>query len=166
MKKATILLAVLFLSGCFLSQQAVTFTTPAYSYIEPGVDTIDFTTTFETNAYLSRVVCADEETLDTQGPALMSAYAKPTEAVPATSFNLTTDKLNKFAGSLCDIYVMAYDETTVEETEAVVRVNIGAAVVVVEEDVVIVEDAVCDGDDEEECDDEEVEEEAEEALEE
>lgn len=167
MKKLAILLAVVFtgviFSGCFLSSQEITFTTPAYSYLEPGVDTVDFTAKFDTNAYLSKIVCADEETLDTEGPALMSAYAEPSDPDFGTAFNLSTEKLSKFEGNLCDIYVTAWDDSTVEETEAVVRVNIGAEAVVEEEvveEVELCEDgSVCPAEEEEVVEEEVAEEE-------
>lgn len=124
---------------------AITFTTQAYSYLEPGVDTLDFTTTSKTNAYLSKVVCADEATLDEQGPALMSSYARPSDASASTSFNLDLDRLETFTGQLCDLYVVAYDESTIEETEAIVRINVGPTPEVVEEEVVE-EEELCEDD--------------------
>jgi|GEM_PF-2567302 len=113
------------LGGCLIAKQAITFTTPAYSYLVPAVDTIDFTTKFETNAYISKVVCADDETLNSGGPSLMSSYAKPDTDAVNTVFNLPLDRLDKFDGQLCDVYVTAYDSATTEETESVIRVNIG-----------------------------------------
>lgn len=132
MKKIAVLLSVLALgslfAGCLTEQQEITFTTQAYSYLAPTTDTLDFTTKYDTNAYISKVVCADEETLNTNGPALMSAYAKSEAPVTGTVFNLELTKLDKFEGNLCDVYVTAYDESTTEEVEATVRVNIGAEV--------------------------------------
>lgn len=129
MKKIAVLLSVLALgslfAGCLTAQQEITFTTQAYSYLVPSADTLDFTTAYDTNAYISKVICADEETLNAAGPALMSAYAKPEVAVTGTAFNLELTKLDKFDGNLCDVYVTAYDESTTEEIESVIRVNIG-----------------------------------------
>lgn len=131
MKKAAIFLAIAMttglLYGCFTSPQAITFTTAAYSYITPGDDTIDLTTTFDTNAYISKVICGDADVLDAGGPALQSAYSQP-DAEAASVFNLDTSKLEKFDGMLCDIYVVASDASTVEETEASVRVYVGEQV--------------------------------------
>jgi len=133
MKKIAVLLSVLALgslfAGCLTEQQEITFTTQAYSYLAPATDTLDFTTKYDTNAYISKVVCADEETLNTNGPALMSAYAKPETPATGTAFNLELTKLDKFEGNLCDVYVIAYDESTTEEIEATVRVNIGTEAV-------------------------------------
>ncbi|MFA6528079.1 MAG: hypothetical protein WCT46_00895 [Candidatus Gracilibacteria bacterium] len=130
MKKIAILLSVLALgslfAGCLTETQEITFTTQAYAYLVPSTDTLDFTTPYDTNAYISKVVCADEETLNAAGPALMSAYSKPETPVTGVAFNLALTKLDKFDGNLCDVYVVAYDESTTEETEATIRVNIGA----------------------------------------
>ncbi len=147
MKKVTIFFAIsmigLLFIGCFAKPQVITFTTEPYSYLMPAEDTLDLTTVHETNVYLSKVICADEETLDAGGPALQSAYSKPTDLETGTVFNLALDRLDKFEGSLCDLYVKAYDESTVEELESVLRVNIGEEVVV-EEEVELCEDGtVC-----------------------
>ena len=178
MKKLSILLGVLLVgamfSGCFLTQpQAITFTTQPYDYLVPGEDTLDFTTAHSTNAYISKVVCADEETLEAEGPALMSAYAQPTEPEHGSSFNLELGTtFEKFDGQLCDMYVLAWDDSTVEETEAVLRVNIGEAPegVVEEETEVCVEGEECEEEEEmteeEETTEEEVVEEEEEVVEE
>ncbi len=112
-------------SGCLIAKQEIAFTTSVYSYLVPAVDTIDFTTKYETNAYISKVVCADEEALNSGGPSLMSSYAKSDTDAVNTVFNLPVDRLDKFDGQLCDVYVTAYDAATTEETEAVLRVNIG-----------------------------------------
>ena len=123
MKKIALLTLALALigifSGCFLAKQEIIFTTPAYSYL------VDFTTKYETNAYISKIICADEETLNTSGPSLMSSYAKPDTDMVNTVFNLSLDRLDKFDGQLCDLYITAYDTATTEETEAVLRANIG-----------------------------------------
>ncbi len=161
MKKTAIFLAIAMmgglLTGCFTSPQEITFTTPAYSFIVPGEDTIDLTTAFDTNAYLSKVVCAEEDVLDAGGPALQSAYSQ-SDTASTSVFNLDTTKLEKFEGMLCDLYIVASDESTVEETEAVLRVYIGAEPIEVVEEEVCEDGTVCV---EEEASDEEVTEEEE-----